>query len=409
MKRIVILGGGASGLVAAIMAARNGGEVTVVERMQRVGKKLLATGNGRCNLANRSLETARYHGTHPEFVEGVFAQFGLENTLAFFESLGVSVQEEDEGRLFPASGQASSVLDVLRYEMAQLGVAEVCDTIIQAVQRARGAFQCMCGDGRAFDADRVILCTGGKSSPNLGSNGGGYRLAQGLGHTIIEPFPALVQVCLDAPYLHHISGVSVQGRAEAWVDGSLKGSETGELLFAKYGISGTAILRLSRVVSEYTLKGRDTQLRLDLFPAVARDALLARIRRRIESAPKKSVEFSFVGLVHKRLIPVLLREAHIENTQRPCGDLMDAETARIASTMKGWRIPCTGTQSWMHSQVTAGGVDVREVDPGTLESKRTPGVYFAGEVLDIDGDSGGYNLQWAWSSGAVAGIRSSSR
>jgi hypothetical protein len=408
MKHIVIIGGGASGLIAAIMAARNGARVTVLERMQRVGKKLLATGNGRCNLANRQLDSTRYHGVRPEYVEAVFAQFGIDETLRFFDALGVTVDEEDEGKLFPSSRQASSVLDVLRYEMGQLGVTEICDVIVQAIQPKAGGFRCVCGEGRTFEADGVVVCAGGKSSPNLGSNGGGYKIAQALGHTIIEPFPALVQVRLDAPYLNQISGVGLQGEAQVWVDGKHQRTETGELLFAKYGISGTAILQLSRPISESTLKGRDTQLRLDLFPALVHGALAALIQERIAKNARKPIDFSFVGFIHKRLIPVLLHLAGLQDLQRPCGDLSREEIERIASAMKEWTIPCAGTQSWMFSQVTAGGVDVREVDPATLESKRVPGVYFAGEVLDIDGDSGGYNLQWAWSSGALAGTHAAS-
>lgn len=404
MKQIVVIGGGASGLMASIMAARGGARVIVLERMQRVGKKLLATGNGRCNLANRRPETGRYHGLRPEFVEGIFGQFGLDKTLEFFESLGIDIQEEEEGKLFPVCQQASSVLDVLRYEMAHWGVTEICEAIVQSVQHKPGGFRCLCSDGRAFEAGRIILCSGGKSSPNLGSNGGGYKLAELLGHTIIEPFPALVQVQLDAPYLNQVAGVGVQGEAQVWVEERLERSESGELLFAKYGISGTAILQLSRWISEHTQKGHDTELRLDLFPSFSLEALSDRIGARIATNPLKPTDFSFVGLLHKRLIPVLLRLAGVQDVHRPCGDLSTSEIRAIASVMKSWRIPCSGTQSWMFSQVTAGGVDVLEVDPMTLESRITPGVYFAGEVLDIDGDSGGYNLQWAWSSGAVAGM-----
>ena len=410
MKHIVIIGGGASGLVAAIMAARNGGRVTVLERMQRVGKKLLATGNGRCNITNHRLDATHYHGGNPEFVEGIFAQFGLDKTLAFFESLGVSMQEEDEGKLFPKSQQASSVLDVLRYEMELLGVTEICEAIVQSIHPKRNMLRCLCGDGQTFEADRVVVCTGGKSSPNLGSNGGGYKLAQALGHTIIEPFPALVQVQLDAPYLNQIAGVGIQAQGQVWVDGRLQRTETGEFLFAKYGISGTAVLQLSRSISECTLQGRDTRLRLDLFPTLSQDALITMIQERIARGPHKPVSFSFVGFLHKRLIPVILQlavnaGAHaILDSQRTCGELSHEEIAKIAMILKAWTIPCSGTQSWMFSQVTAGGVDLREIDPVTLESKRTPGVHFAGEVLDVDGDSGGYNLQWAWSTGAIAGI-----
>lgn len=406
---IVVIGGGASGMAAAIMAARAGARVTVLERMQRVGRKLLATGNGRCNLSNRRIDASHYHGADPAFVNGVFGQFGLDETLAFFDALGVIAEEEDEGKLFPASRQASSVLDVLRYEMDQRGVTEVCSAIVHAVERHRGGLRCVCGDGRIFDAARVVVCAGGKSSPNLGSNGGGFKIAQAMGHAIIEPFPALVQVRLDAPCLDQIAGVSLQGEAEAWVAGRPVRKERGELLFTKYGLSGPPILQLSRIFSEAAMRGRASHLRLDLFPALTHEALAARICDRTAKDPRKSIAFSFVGFLHKRLIPVLLQAAAIRDPQRPCGTLDADETARIASVLKSWALPCAGTQSWMHSQVTAGGVDVREVDPATLESKRMPGVHFAGEVLDIDGDSGGYNLQWAWSSGAVAGMHAASR
>ncbi|HUW61347.1 MAG TPA: NAD(P)/FAD-dependent oxidoreductase [Candidatus Bathyarchaeia archaeon] len=403
MRDIIVIGGGASGMVAAIMAARKGARVKVLERMQRVGKKLLATGNGRCNLANRQLDSSHYHGCRPEFVTGLFKVFGLDETLAFFDELGVCVQEEEDGKLFPSSRQASSVLDVLRYEMAQLGVEELCEAVVHGIERGRNGLECVCGDGRFFESDRVIVCAGGKSSPNLGSNGGGFKLAEALGHTIVEPFPALVPVRLDAAYLNQIAGIGLNGRAGVWVDGKLEREVMGDLLFAKYGISGAAILQLSRAVSESTLKNRDTQLRIDLFPSFSDAALAGFIRNRIEKKPGKTVDFSFVGLIHKRLIPVLLKMAGIENAQRPCGDLTPAEIDRIVSAMKAWTIPCSGTQSWMFSQVTAGGVDVSEVNPATLESQIASDVYFAGEVLDIDGDSGGYNLQWAWTSGAVAG------
>ena len=403
MKPIVVIGGGAAGMIASIFAARQGASVIVLERMQRVGKKLLATGNGRCNIANKAPLLSRYHGGSPDFVSQVFSQFGLDDTLAFFDSIGVPLTEEADGKLFPMSQQASSVLDVLRHEMVQLGVVEICESAVQSIQFRRNGFQCVCSEGRAFEAGKVIIATGGKSSPNLGSNGAGFKLAQSLGHRIVEPFPALVQVDLDAPYLNQLAGVGLDGRVQARVNGKLKRVETGEMLFAKYGISGTAILQISRVLSEAVTRGDRAEIRIDLFPGTALSELTRIVRERISKSPGKPVDFSFVGFIHKRLIPVLLRNAGIGDWQRPCSDLSEDEILRIATSMKEWSIPCTGTQSWMNSQVTAGGVDVSEVNPDTLESRLVSGIHFAGEVLDVDGDSGGFNLQWAWSSGAVAG------
>lgn len=402
MKHIAVIGGGAAGLVAAIMAARHGAAVAVYERMQRVGKKLLATGNGRCNIANRQLDSSRYHSQCPGFIDEVFAQFGLDQTLAFFEDLGISVVEEDGGKLFPMSQQASSVLDVLRYEAERLGVREICETSIHAIETTRRGLR-LVSEKDSFTADAAIISTGGKSSPNLGSNGGGHKLAQALGHKIIEPFPALVQVKLDAPYLNQLAGVALEGKAEVRVNGKAIDSETGELLFTKYGISGTAILQVSRTISEHTLKGHFTQLCLDLFSSESIDDLINIIRSRFAHSPHKTIAFSFVGFIHKRVIPVILQLAEIPETHRPCGQLSSDEIRRLAATLKEWTIPCTGTQSWMFSQVTAGGVSLNEIDPRTMASRRNPNIYFAGEVLDVDGDSGGYNLQWAWSTGVIAG------
>ena len=403
-NRIVIVGGGASGMTAAIAAARRGAAVTVIERMARVGKKLLATGNGRCNLTNMDQSIDRYHGSFPRFVLGAFDQFHVRETLSFFKELGIEPVVEQDGYVYPASGQASSVLDVLRYEMEQLGVESLCDTRINRIEKRKKGFRCHCADAGSQPADRVIIAAGGKSSPNLGSNGSGFKIAEGLGHTVITPFPALVQVRLDAPFLKRLAGIRIQGRAECRIDSAVAGSAKGELLFADYGISGIPILQLSRFISENTGTGRRLSLHLDLFPDLTQEEVFGLIARRIESDPGKSLEMSFVGLLHKRLIGVILQETGFRKQRSACGDLSRQEIHRIAAQMKDWPLHCTGVKSWMFSQVTAGGVNVDEVDPRTMESKIVPGVFFAGEVLDIDGDCGGYNLQWAWSSGYVAGI-----
>lgn len=403
-KRIVVVGGGAAGMTAAIAAARRGAAVKVIERMARVGRKLLATGNGRCNLTNTNQTIEKYHGADPRFALGALGQFNVKQTLSFFEELGIEPVFEEDGYVYPASGQASSVLDVLRYEMEQLGVEVLCDTRIKQIEKEKKGFRCLSADGNGYPADRVILAAGGKSSPNLGSNGSGFRIAERLGHTVKKTFPALVQILLDVPFLKRLAGVRIQSRAECRIDGIVAGSEKGELLFADYGISGIPILQLSRSVSENAGTGKRLSLHLDLFPDSTPTEVAGLIARRIAFNPRKALETSFVGLLHKRLINVILREAGLENARSACGDLSRKEILRLAARMKDWSLQCTGVKSWMFSQVTAGGVDVAEVDPSTMESKIVPGIHFAGEILDIDGDCGGYNLQWAWSSGFVAGI-----
>jgi len=408
-NRVVIVGGGASGMVAAIAAARQGADVTMLERMVRVGKKLLATGNGRCNLANRNLSIESYHGGSPQFIRSVLDRFDLKQTLVFFENLGIKPVVEENGNVYPASDQASSVLEVLRYEMEQLGVDVHCNTKISRVEKAQMGLRCIDSDGGTYPADCVILAAGGKSSPNLGSNGSGFKVAEGLGHSIREPFPALVQVVLDAPFLKRLSGLRVQARAESRIDGTVQGSEEGELLFTDYGLSGIPVMQLSRVFSENVKTRKELTIHLDLFPDTPYTELEELIVKRIGQNPQKTLEMSFIGLLNKRLIGVVLKEAGLESIHTACGGLTKPEVGRIAALLKDWSLSCVGVKSWMFSQVTAGGVCLDDVSALTLESKICPGVFFAGEILDVDGDCGGYNLQWAWSSGYIAGESATKR
>ncbi len=389
-------------MIAAIAAAREGARVIVVERMKRVGKKLLATGNGRCNITNTNLCAEKYHGTHPEFVSAALGSFGLDQTLSFFDGLGVATKVEEGGKVFPLSNQAGSVLDVLRYEMERLGVEIVCDTKIQIV-KAHAGYTCHCSDGPVFHSNVVVVASGGKSAPNMGSNGGGYKICKSLGHNIVEAFPALVQVCLDEPFLKRLKGLKIDGKAELRIDNTAMRNESGEILFADYGISGPPIMQLSRFVSDPANSKRKIHIHLDLFPDLSVSDLVNVIKDRIEKGPQKTIEFSFVGFIHKRLIPVVLKKAGIDEVNGECRTLSQAQVEAIAGLLKDWPMKCSGTQSWMFSQVTAGGVDVTEINDETMESRMSPGLFLAGEVIDIDGDCGGYNLQWAWSSGHMAG------
>ncbi len=403
MGNVLVIGGGASGMVAAIAAARRGARVRIVERMRRVGKKLLATGNGRCNLTNLNAAPSHYHGQDTAFVEPVLQAFGVKTTLAFFEELGIEAAIETDGNVYPASYQASSVLDLLRYELERLGVETLCDRRVQRLLPTGNAFRVTCTDADTLHAERVILAAGGQSAPNLGSNGSGFKIAAALGHTLVHPFPALVQLRVDAPFLKRLDGLKVNARVSACIGGVPQRTEDGEILFASYGLSGPPIFQISRIASQGSLEETPVALTLDLFPQRPVEDLGALIAKRVETAPHKPVSMSFVGLLHKRLIPVLLEEAGIQDHNAPSASLSPAAIAHLAETMKAWTMPCTGPRSWMYSQVTAGGVATSEVNPATMESRLTPGLHLCGEVLDIDGDCGGFNLQWAWSTGHLAG------
>jgi len=407
--RVAVIGGGAAGIMAAIAARYTGASVTILEKNQRIGKKILATGNGRCNLTNVNLEITNYHGKNPEFACGALNRFDVQKTMDFFEYLGIAHKVEDGGKVFPSSEQASSVLDLMRYELDETGVIVICDAEVKEVKKNVREFIISLADGREFRADRVIIATGGKAAPQLGSNGSGYILAKNLGHKIIEPFPALVQLKLAAKFLKQIKGIKLEGNAEIIVNNRPVAGAQGEILFTEYGISGPPILSLSRKAGEYMQEKQKVYLKLCLINYLSKQKLEEYLVRRFQTRPEKPLAFSFVGFINKRLAPVVLREAGITDANKPAGQIIAGERDNIVKILKDWRFEITGTTSWPNAQVTAGGVDVADVNAQTLESKIVPGLYFAGEVLDIDGDCGGFNLQWAWSSGYVAGESAAAR
>ncbi len=401
--KVAVIGGGAAGMVAAITARYKGADVLILEKNLRVGKKILATGNGRCNLTNVNAGLSYYHGKNPGFARAALSSFDTEKTIDFFERLGVAHKVEEGGKVFPVSNQASSVLDVLRYELEETGVRVLCEAAVRDIKNNRRSFDILLEDGRKFEADRVILATGGKAAPNLGTNGSGYKLARNLGHSIVEPFPALVQLKLASKFLKQIQGVKFEGDAEIIFNDKTVQRASGEILFTEYGASGPPVLSLSRKAGEYLQRGDRVWLKLVLFKDKSVTQLEQLLIERFRRGPQKELSFSFVGFINKKLIPVVLREAGVEDIKKPAGQVSDRERANISYVLQDWRFALTGTTSWPAAQVTAGGVEVKEIHGQTMESKIVPGLYFAGEIVDIDGDCGGYNLQWAWSSGYVAG------
>lgn len=401
--RIAVIGGGAAGIVAAIAASYKGADVTIIEKNNRIGKKILATGNGRCNLTNINLGPANYHGKNPGFSGAALTKFDVQNTIDFFERLGVAHKVEEGGKVFPVSDQASSVLDVLRCELEKAGVRVLCESAVSDIKKEDQGFIITFQNGEAYKADRVILAAGGKAAPNLGSNGSGYTLARKLGHSIVEPFPALVQLKLAAAFLKQIQGVKFDGDAEIIVNNKVMQKESGEILFTEYGASGPPVLSLSRLAGECLQERKTAWLKLALINTCGREQLDRYLIKRFSQGPEKDLLFSFVGYINKRLIPVILKEAGIEDIKKPVGLVTDGERGKILDLLQDWRFQITGTTSWPAAQITAGGVDVSEINGQTMESNIIPKLYFAGEVIDIDGDCGGYNLQWAWSSGFVAG------
>lgn len=403
-NRVIVVGGGASGMMAAIVAARNGADVTLLERNDRVGKKLLTTGNGRCNYTNTTLNFDRlmenYHGENPEFVYNALYNFDLYQTIDFFEMLGITPYVEDN-KVFPYSLQASSVLDVLRYEIENLGIKLKTEAYVVNIIKKKN-FKVKLKDDRTIEADRVILATGGMAMPASGSDGNGYRLAKSFGHNLIDVFPGLVQLKLKGNIFKSIKGVKFPGLASLYSHNKLIMEDKGDILFTDYGISGPPILQLSRTAMDYIRRNEDIKLRVSIFPKMDKEDMANYLARRFEFMPNKSTKDALIGLINKRLIIPILKEISLDKDKIVC-KLSKEEVSLLAGILTAWDFEIIGSQGWGQAQVTAGGIDTREVDDKTMESKLVKGLYIIGELLDIDGDCGGFNLQWAWSSGYLAG------
>lgn len=380
-KIITVIGGGPSGMAAAISAARPGTEtVRLTEKNGILGRKLLATGNGRCNLTNINCR-------------------GAEETLRFFGELGLFTREEAEGRIYPYSEQAAAVQEALISEMEHRKVEVLCGMEVKAVERQGGRFEII-SDRDRFFSDAVILATGGKAGPQYGSTGDGYRFARAFGHKVVSVRPSLVQMVSGEPFFKVLKGVRAKGQAEL-LRGDRAGEqvvdrETGELQFTEDGLSGICIFNLSR---KYV---RGDIIRIDFFPEYSLEALNKILADRARSLEDRDLTEFFAGMLHKKLIPVILDRFSLEGS-RKAATLTREEIEKAAQLLKGWRISVTGTKGWKEAQVTAGGVDLGEIDPDTMESRLIPNLYFAGELLNVDEKCGGFNLQWAWSSGRIAG------
>lgn len=392
---IMIIGGGASGMMAALTAAQQKeNHVLLLERQSRMGRKLLSTGNGRCNLSNTDLALSHYHGAQPDFCSYALRRFDTAWVQDFFRSLGLLTVCEDSGRIYPASDSANSVADVLRLHLEQaenVTIETGCE--ITALRRRKGRFFAESAAG-SFEADRVILCAGGMAGARLGGVELGYRLLSSFGHSRTALYPALVQLRTDTTYVRALKGVRCQALVR-----SGQHQACGELQFTEYGVSGPVIFTLSRAVSTGEAPSR---LTLDLLPDTTQAVLCALLRTRCTSMPALRAEDLLTGMLHNRLGRTLLRSCGY-SLEAPCGSLDDAALARIAQAVKAFPLAVTGVMGMDAAQVTAGGIRTSEFDPETMQSRLCPGLYAAGEVLDIDGDCGGYNLQWAWASGRLAG------
>ncbi len=397
----IVIGGGASGMVAAIFAARRGLKTAIIEHRERLGKKILATGNGKCNYTNQVQRPDCYRGTHPEFAMAVLRRFDVEKTIAFFQSLGIYPKVRN-GYVYPNSEQAAAVADVLAMELKRLKVEVFLKEHVLNIEREGHEFLLRTEEKKDYCCSKVIVAAGGLAAPKQGSDGSGLKMLRRLGHTIVEPFPALVQLRAEGRFLKQVSGVRIDAKGELFSEGRKVTGEIGEFLFTDYGVSGIPVFQMSRYAVESVMQGRKTQLLLDFFPHMSENELQILWYERIRYGEGKTAVELFTGLLNNKLSNALITEMKL-SPQIPAKKLSNQENSKILKRLKCFPITITGSNGFENAQVSAGGICTEEVNPDTMESKLVKGLYLTGEILDIDGTCGGYNLQWAWTTGAVAG------
>ena len=398
---IAIVGGGAAGLMAAAEIAREGGKkaprTVVLEGASRPGKKLLATGNGRCNLYNLNLSSQRFFSeSRLALARGVQSVLALDQR-SLWRQLGMLTEADEEGRVYPTCYQAAAVLELLRNVAEEGGVELRCDSSVVKICRKGTQFLLTLADGSTLRAGQVIVAAGGKAAPGLGGSGMGYELARQLGHRVTELIPGLVPVrCVNPSKT--LKGVRAGCTASLYEGEKLVERREGEVQFTEYGVSGIVIMQLSN----YVEPGKRYALELDLFSALEEGELLAFFREKRRSHPDQKAEFLLLGVLKTQFAQLLLRACRVDCKKRTLGSLTDEELAMAARRVKHWRVQLDGLLPWEQAQVTRGGVSLDEVDMTTFQSKKVPGLYLAGEVLDAAGDCGGFNLAWAFGTGILA-------
>ncbi len=399
-RNVVIIGGGASGIVAAISAAREGANVTILEHKDRIGKKILSTGNGRCNLTNEYMKQECFRGDDVSIITDVLKQFGYRETIAFFEELGVILKNR-QGYIYPISDQATTILDVLRMELERLNVTICLEHHVQAITKNSKGFKIVT-DKESYHGDSVILATGGKAASVLGSDGSGYTLAKQFDHRISPVVPALVQLKGKGSYFKQIAGVRTQAKVSLFINDEFISEDTGELQLTNYGISGIPVFQVSRYAAKGLYEKKKVSAEIDFLPSMTDEELILFMKERKGLHGEKKAGDFLVGMFHKKLIGALLKEAKIALTES-INNLSDVKLKKLLLLCKHFPVMIEGTNDFEQAQVCAGGVKTTEINPKTMESLNETDLYIIGELLDIDGICGGYNLQWAWSTGFIAG------
>lgn len=405
MKKIIVVGGGAAGIMAAISAAEHGAQVILLEKMPKVGRKLGITGKGRCNLTN-SADNAEIIKNIPgngKFLYSALNNFSSADTVNFFENLGVKTKIERGGRIFPESDDATEVIDALLRKMILLGVEVRNNSPVTKILTENKKIRGVLVNGKIFECDALILATGGASYPATGSTGDGFKFARQLGHKITEILPALVPLETEEEFVRDLQGLSLKNvRVKLLSDGKLVDEQFGEMLFTHFGVSGPIILTLSRQAAKLLSDGRLVELEINLKPALTPEQLDARILRDFDKFRRKTLKNALIDLLPSKLIPIILDLSYLPEEKR-VDELKQAERRRLVEILQCLPLTVTKTRPIDEAIVTSGGISVKEIDPRTMRSKIIENLLIAGEILDVDGFTGGFNLQAAWSMGNLAG------
>ena len=406
MKRVVVIGGGAAGLMAAVAAARKGAEVTVLEKNRQLGRKLMITGKGRCNVTNTAplQEFIKNIPGNGRFLYSAFSNFFNWDIRSFLEELNVPLKEERGGRVFPVSDKAIDVVNAFERELRRLAVRIVYEEEAVEVKTDKGRVTGVYTKRNFYEADSVILAGGGASYPGTGSDGSACKIAAKAGHTIVELHPALVPLESDEDWVKELQGLSLRNVNVKLLSGGKEKEEMfGEMLFTHFGVSGPIILSMSRMAVMELRRGKDIELEINLKPALSREQLDKRVQRDLEKYSRKQIKNSLGELLPAKMIPIAIDLACIDE-DKFTNQISRKERERLIDILQHLRVHISKPRPLSEAIVTAGGVSTKEVDPKTMESKLVKGLYLAGEVLDVDGFTGGYNLQAAFSTGWTAGI-----
>jgi predicted Rossmann fold flavoprotein len=401
MNKVAIIGGGAAGLMAALTAAKSGADVTVYEHNKRVGKKILASGNGRCNIINTTAFVDDYFGADPGFAAFCLDRMPFASFEKFCQSIGLLLDVKEDGRCYPLSNEARSVVLAFKSAVEEAGVKIYTERRVSDIAKEGKRFVIRSGqEQEAFD--KVLIATGSEAAPQLGATADGYDFAKTFGHTIEPPYPSLVQLHIDSSIHHKMAGVKTVAEVTLYLNGRPEEKIAGDILFTNYGISGLAILDISQKASSALMDYQQVTVGINLLPRFSRQALGSVLERLFASVPNHPLETVLSGVISIKIVPYLLQSAHIDPCL-PASKLGTKEIKKLAHQIQDWRFEISGTHGFKHAEVSGGGVSTLQIESRTMESKLVKGLYFAGEVIDIVGRRGGYNFNFAWASGMIAG------